>query len=50
MEITTKGEMSVQRLVARFCKKVSVIKFVILNTRDLLACAGERQLQRKNWF
>jgi hypothetical protein len=42
--------MSVQRLVARFCKKVSMIKFVILNMRDLLACAGERQLQRKNWF
>jgi hypothetical protein len=42
--------MSMQRLVARFCKKVSVIKFVILTTRDLLACAGERQLQRKNCF
>ena len=32
--------MSVQRLVARFCKKASVIKFVILNTHVLLACAG----------
>jgi hypothetical protein len=42
--------MSVQRLVARFCKKVSMIKFVILNMRDVLACAGERQQQRKNWF
>jgi hypothetical protein len=34
--------MSVQGLVTRFCKNVSVLKFVILNTRVVLACAGER--------
>jgi hydroxymethylbilane synthase len=44
--------MSVQRLVARFCKKVSVIKFVILNTREVtglrrLASATAKELVLK---
>jgi hypothetical protein len=32
--------MSVHGLMARFCEKVSMLKFVILNTRVVLACAG----------